>query len=162
MTFYELNERIRELSLATVGVPMTDEVRAANLQLKGLIRQREEQRPTRRTGPVAKITPDHILARFGVDTDAAIARDMGLSRARVCQIRKARGIPAVPHKGRSANIIPDHILARFGVDTDAAIARDMGVTRERVRQIRKAHGIKKASRKRRAAFIETCEGGLTA
>jgi hypothetical protein len=76
-----------------------------------------------------KPLPPAIERRLGVDTDATLARDLGVTTPTVRRWREARGIPAALNRTRWT----PEMLAALGVNTDQAIVERFGVTLNAVR-----------------------------
>lgn len=77
-----------------------------------------------------------IVAQLGVVRDADIARQYGITRARVGQIREQLNISAV-----AIPEIPGEVVALVGVLPDKEIASLSGITAPRIRNIREQMGI---------------------
>jgi hypothetical protein len=99
------------------------------------------KRPGKKRGP----KPGTNL-RFnwaGVDwglRDAHIARSLGVSRERVRQVRKEKGLPPSSEIGR----YPHNWKAVDWSKTDGEIARRLGITPQRVGRARRSRGINPA------------------
>jgi hypothetical protein len=81
------------------------------------------------------------VARFGVDTDTAIARDLGVSISAVGHHRRALGIalaPATNFTGRTWTPSEDRLLGKV---SDPEAARKIGISRWTVERRRLALGI---------------------
>lgn len=84
-----------------------------------------------------KVTwPPEVIARMGVDSDPAIARDMGVTTKTVRTERQRLGIEAQS----TARWTPE-VIARLGIDTDSEIAAELGISVSAVAQRRKSRGI---------------------
>lgn len=87
--------------------------------------------------------PESVVPRLGLETDSALAAEIGVPLWQVRQWRLARGIKRwYARKNRSAHTyggLPWH--EKLGKVRDSALAMELGLTRERIRQIRKRFGI---------------------
>lgn len=105
-------------------------------------------------GPVhsgtARWTPE-LEARLGLDTDAQIAADMGITRKAVSYRRAVLGIVAPlehwqrgkppPMGGHNRIVLSDAILARLGKAPDYVLAAEAGVAKAAVARLRRKVGI---------------------
>ena len=114
---------------------------ARSAQPKARERAPGTKRPGKKRGP----KPGTNL-RFdwaGVDwglRDADIARNLGVSRERVRQVRKEKGLPPSSGIGR----YPDNWRAVNWSKSDGEIARRLGMTPQRVGRARRSKGINPA------------------
>ena len=92
--------------------------------------------------------PNHIIARLGTTSDAALAAEAGVPTHRIRYARAMRGIPSTRGSGPawlSLRVIHDGRLTTLGAllgEVDSVtIAALAGVSPQRVRQVRQERGI---------------------
>jgi hypothetical protein len=105
---------------------------------KGDAQAHRAKRPGKKRGPKPGANLKFNWA--GVDwalRDADIARGLGVSRERVRQVRKEKGLPPSSEIGRH----PHNWNAVDWSKTDGEIARRLGVTPQRVGRARRSRGI---------------------
>lgn len=77
------------------------------------------------------------LDRFGKTTDIALAKEFGVTRERIRQIREEYGIP----KFKKVNPMWDRVRHQLGILDDAKIAEMLGVEAKQVSHYRRLHHI---------------------
>lgn len=88
-----------------------------------------------------------IRGRLGIESDTALAQEVGRSRERVRQIRATLGIPEaeiVPTSVVHKWVLTDEQRAWFGVLPDIEIARQMGCSYSQIGILRKRHKLPKS------------------
>lgn len=72
--------------------------------------------------------PEHLRPYLGVRSDAAIAREMGVTATVVGRHRRQNQISAI----REINFLPDEAIARLGTTSDSDLAREYNVAPQTV------------------------------
>lgn len=91
-------------------------------------------------GRLALHRQEELLSQLGKQSDGALARQFKLKPRVVLQIRRARGIPAIPRPGLT-KADREAIILRLGVEFDLAIAREYGVAPSTIGKLRQSLGI---------------------
>jgi hypothetical protein len=82
-----------------------------------------------------------IVERLGLEPDSSIARDVGVTRQRVSQVRERLGIRAYSPRDH----LPKELIELLGHQPDSEIAEAFGVKVGLVRDVRKDLGIDRYS-----------------
>lgn len=95
-------------------------------------------------------TPE-IVARFGKESDAVIAADLGVSRKAVTYQRWVRGIlpytgrgnspPPPPGRRFQAKVLPGWVIEQLGLKPDHVLADEVGVSKKLIGNHRRQRGI---------------------
>jgi hypothetical protein len=99
----------------------------------------------RRKAPLIRPSKLDAFAHLvGVDTDAVLARKVGLTPSAVTQWRQRRGIPSAAIPGHKARPVAERLrdfADKMGILPDGEVARLAGVHRDSVLKYRHEHGI---------------------
>lgn len=92
-----------------------------------------------------------IIARFGKESDAVIAADLGVSRKAVTYQRWVRGIAPYTGRGNSpppppgrkfqAKVLPEWVIEQLGQKPDYVLAQEAGVSKSAIAARRRERGI---------------------